>query len=261
MTKSNNKESTKKVFAAVISIGIFLMLWQWAVIATSLGQLMPGPITVISSFIQSFYTPIGTSNIIQHVGWSLSRVMIAYVVAAVVGITLGVLMGWSPKIEAIFKPLYDIIRPIPPIAWIPLAIVWFGLGEMTKYFLIFLSAFSNITLNAYEGSKSVDPVLVGASRMLGANRTQTLLTVVLPGSMTSIFAGLQVAISTSWATVVAAEMVRSTEGVGWVIVSAQQTNDMNQTLVGILAIGIVGFILATIMRGVEEKLCRWNKSE
>ncbi|MCY1714449.1 ABC transporter permease [Caproiciproducens galactitolivorans] len=260
MIKSQ-KEKIQRVLAGLFSIGAFLALWQWAVVSTTLGQLMPGPITVITSFIQAFSVPIGTCTIQQHVGWSLSRVMIAYLVAAVVGIGLGVLMGWNPKIEAIFKPLYDIIRPIPPIAWIPLSIVWFGLGEMTKYFLIFLSAFSNITLNAYEGAKSVDPVLMGASRMLGANRTQTLLTVVLPASMPFIFAGLQVAISTSWATVVAAEMVRSTEGVGWVIVSAQDTNDMNQTLVGILAIGIVGFILATIMRGVETRLCKWNKSE
>ena len=181
-------------------------------------------------------------------------------VLAVIGVILGLGMGWSKTIEAIFSPLFRIIRPIPPIAWIPISIIWLGLGEDAKIFLIFLASFSNVTLNAWSGAKSVDPALIGAAEMLGANRVQIFFTIVLPASVPPIFAGLQVALSSSWGTVLAAEMVRSSEGLGGMIVSGMNNNDMVQILVGIVTIGIVGFFLAVIMRKVENVLCRWNKS-
>lgn len=253
------KKNLQSLGAAVISITAFVLLWYIGTNGTKLGRVMPGPVEVIGDFFRTFTHPIGKYSILGHVGWSLSRVVVGYCLAAVAGITLGILMGWNKYIEAIFKPVYEVIRPIPPIAWIPLAILWFGLLEKAKYFLIFLAAFNNITLNAYQGAKSVDPVLLGASKMLGANKMQTFFTIVLPSSVPVIFAGLQVAVSVSWATVVAAEMVRSSEGVGWIIVNAQEMNDMSNVMVGIMAIGIIGYILAVIMRKVEDRLCRWHK--
>lgn len=255
----SKKVDIKALVAAFVSIFLFLCFWQWGVSCTDLGELIPGPLTVFVGIFETFKNPIGKYSILGHVLFSLSRVLVGYAIAAVLGIALGVLMGWNKTIEAIFRPLYEMIRPIPPIAWIPLAILWFGLGETTKYFLIFLAAFNNITLNAYQGARTVDPVLIGASRMLGANKIQTLFTVILPASVPVIFAGLQVAVSVSWATVVAAEMVRSTEGAGWVIINAQEMNNMTQILIGIVSIGVVGYLLAITMRKVEDKLCAWNK--
>lgn len=248
-----------RIGAGFLSVAAFLVLWYIGTHGTQLGKLIPEPQVVIEKFFQSFSAKIGKYSIVGHILWSLSRVLIAYTAAAIVGVGLGLAMGWYPVVEAIFKPLYEIIRPIPPIAWIPIAILWLGLGEVAKYFLIFLSAFSNITLNSYAGAKSVDRTLVGAARMLGANDRQLFTTIVLPASVPYIFAGLQVAISSSWATVLAAEMVRSSEGVGWVIVSGMEMNNTTQILVGILAIGLVGFALATIMREVEARLCAWNR--
>jgi NitT/TauT family transport system permease protein/sulfonate transport system permease protein len=167
-------------------------------------------------------------------------------------------MGRVRLIEAIFRPFYEIIRPIPPIAWISLAILWFGLGEMTKYFLIFLSAFANVTYTAMAGARAVDPALIGAARMLGAKHSQLFTTVVLPSATPYIFSGMQVALGTSWATVVAAEMVRSSEGVGWIIVSGMEINNITQILVGIISIGIMGFFLASLLRLLEKALLAWN---
>ncbi len=158
------------------------------------------------------------------------------------------------------QPLFRIVRPIPPIAWIPISIIWFGLGESAKIFLIALGAFNNVTLNAWAGARDVDKQLVGAAEMLGANRRQIFFTIVLPASVPQIFAGLQVAMSSSWATVLVAEMVRSSEGLGWMIVTGMANNDMVQILSGIVAIGVVGFVLANIMRKMETVLCRWNRS-
>jgi NitT/TauT family transport system permease protein/sulfonate transport system permease protein len=189
------------------------------------------------------------------------RVLPFYIIGSVCGIVLGITMGWYKPVAAIFRPIYEVFRPIPPIAWIPIAIVWFGIGEGSKWFLIFLASFMNVTMNSYAGAKSVDPVLVGCSKMLGASDRKIFTSVVLPSSVPYIFAGLQVGLSSSWATVVAAEMIRSSEGVGWIIITSQETNNSVNTLVGVIAIGIVGFVLAIIMRGVEAKLCVWTKRE
>jgi NitT/TauT family transport system permease protein/sulfonate transport system permease protein len=245
--------------AAVFSVSIFLLAWQSGVSFTRLGRIMPGPFAVIKAFCLSFAGTIGHYSIIQHIAFSLTRGLIAYGAACLLGITLGLLMGRIPFIEAVFRPIYEVIRPIPPIAWISLAILWFGLGEMMKYFIIFLSAFSSITYTTFSGARAVDPVLIGASRMLGANNFQIFTTVIVPASVPYIFSGMQVALGTSWATVVAAEMVRSSEGVGWIIVSGMEVNNITQILVGIIAIGIMGFFLATVLRKLENLLCAWNK--
>jgi NitT/TauT family transport system permease protein/sulfonate transport system permease protein len=167
-------------------------------------------------------------------------------------------MGRYKLVEAIFKPLYETVRPIPPIAWISLAILWFGIDERMKYFIIFVSAFNNITINVFQGAKSVDQELIGVAKMLGAKEKQIFKEVVIPATVPYIFAGAQIGISSSWAAVVAAEMVRSSKGLGWMIVSAMDINDIPQIFVGIIAIGVIGFLLATGMRKFEEKACNWR---
>ncbi len=254
-------EQMSSAFYAAISIFAFLCLWELSVVYTRVGNLMPSPIEVLVHFFKSFIEPIGKLTMPWHILWSLWRVVPFYIIGSIVGIALGISMGWYKSMEAIFRPLFEVLRPIPAIAWIPISIIWFGIGEGSKWFLIFISSFVATTINAYAGAKNVDQTLVGCSKMLGANEWQVFSTVVLPSSIPYIFAGLQIGLASAWATVVAAEMIRSTEGVGWIIISSQETNNTVQTLVGIVAIGIVGFILAIIMRGIEDKLCRWNKRE
>lgn len=248
----------EKVICAAMSIFLFLCIWQIIVSVTKVGLVLTGPVETLSALVRSIVKPIGTHTIEGHILWSLSRVMVGFVLGSVAGIVLGILMGWFRVIEAIFRPLYELVRPIPPIAWIPLSILWFGLGEPSKYFLIFISAFCIITTNAYSGVKAVDPDLTGAAKMLGANNRQVFFTIVLPSCVPHIFAGLQIAIGASWGCVVAAEMIRASEGVGWVIIKGQEGNSTVQILVGIAAIGIVGFVLAVAMRAVEARLCRWR---
>lgn len=248
----------QKTICAAISIFVFLCLWQLVVTFTKAGLVMTGPVETLNAFFTAIFKPIGTHTIEGHILWSMSRVLVGFALGSLAGVVLGILMGWFRPISALFRPVFEILRPIPPIAWIPLSIVWFGLGEASKYFLIFYSAFCAVTMNAYSGVRSVDPELMGAARMLGATNRQVFMTIVLPSSVPQIFAGLQIAVGTSWATVVAAEMVRSSEGVGWVIIKGQDSNSTVQILVGIVAIGIVGYILAVTMRAIEAKLCRWS---
>ncbi len=244
----------------VASILAFLIFWFISTNGTPFGKLIPRPDVVIISLFKSIFNPIGQNTLFVHVGYSLYRVLMGYLIGSAIGIILGLAMGWSKVCESLFSPLYRIIRPIPPIAWIPISIVWLGLGESAKIFLIFLTSFSNVTLNAWSGAKNVDPKLIGAAKMLGARKSQIFFTIVLPASIPQIFAGLQVAMGRCWGTILAAEMVRSSEGLGWIIVAGGNNNDMTQILVGIVTIGVVGFILAVIMRKAEAVLCRWNKS-
>ena len=167
-------------------------------------------------------------------------------------------MGYSKLAEAILKPIFEFIRPIPPLAWIPMSILWFGLGDKSKFFIIFLGCFCFITVNTYEGTKNVDKTLIGAARMLGASERQVFFDIVLPSSVPYIFAGLQIAVTAGWSAVVGAEMVHSNEGVGWLIVMGMTYGKTVQIMVGMLAIGLVGFVLATGMAKLERRLCAWN---
>ena len=258
-TADTSKKSS--ALAAVVSIFVFLVIWQLGCQFTNVGKLLPGPVAVLKEFFKSFVVPIGNNTMPEHIAWSLYRVIPAYLVGAGLGIVIGILMGWYQIAEAIFKPLYEIIRPIPPLAWIPIAILWFGIGEGSKWFLIFLASFVYTTSNAYAGARSVDQVLVGCAKMLGGSDRDVFRYIVLPSSQPYIFSGLQLALASSWASCVAAEMIRSTEGVGWIIISSMDTSNTVQTLVGIVAIGVVGYLLAVIMRGVEYRLCAWNRRE
>ena len=251
-------ENMQKIICGAISILGFLLLWQAAVSLTGLGKIMPGPAVILNAFFRSFVEEIAGYTVLGHIFWSLSRVLVGYILACLLGITLGLLMGRFRLMEAIFNPFYEMIRPIPPIAWISLAILWFGIGESMTYFIIFLATFNVLTINVYRGTKALNQELAGCAKMLGANETQVFWTVVLPATVPYIFAGMQIGLSTSWAAVVAAEMVRSSRGVGFLIVSGMDLNNIPQIFVGIIAIGLVGFLLATCMRGAEARLCQWN---
>ena len=236
------KERNKRIAYGVLGIFIFLCIWYAATMFTSLGKVMPDPVTVIAGFCKAFVVPIGTHSMIMHILISLRRMLIPYAFGGVLGVLVGVVMGWYKIADSILMPYIQMFRPIPPIAWIPLSIVWFF----------------TIALTTYNGVHSVDETLVRAARMLGAKDNQLFTSIVLPTTVPYIFSGLQVALGSAWATIVAAEMIRSSEGVGWLIVSGQDVGNMTQIMVGILAIALTGLLITTIMRGVESKLCAWT---
>lgn len=258
MQKTAIKEKLTVVGCALISFTVLLMIWHLAVTFTDLGLMMSSPLTVIRAFFVGLVEPLGPRTLIGHTAYSLYRVMVGYGLCAVVGIVLGILMGQIRVIDAIIRPVFNLIRPIPGVAWIPLAILWFGIGEKAKYFIIFMGGFANVLLNTYEGTKTVDQKLVGAARMLGASRRQVFTYIVMPATVPYIFAGLQVALSTCWMAVLAAEMVCATEGVGFLINAGMSVANTTQILIGMVSIGIVGLMLASFMRWLERRLCAWK---
>lgn len=248
-----------KVIATIISFLTFGIIWALFVHLSPVGKVVPGPIETLTSFFEHFVAKYGSGTLLWHIFSSLRRVLVGYVIASVAAIILGIIMASYKTADAIIGPLFNMIRPIPPIAWIPLAILWFGINDGSKYFLIFLATFLSVVQNVYAGTKSADPVLIGAAKMLGANDRHIFTTIVLPSAVPYIFSGLQLGLNAAWAQAIGSEMIRSTDGVGWLIIRGMDNNNVLQELVGILAIGIMGYILASSLRGVESKLCRWTK--
>lgn len=251
----------KKIPAFIYSAAglvIFLICWQLLVMFTNVGNIFPSPVAVAQRFVSFGGKLIGKHMLYAHIGYSLLRVTIGYLIAAALGVIVGLLMASSEFANAVIRPLFAVIRPIPGITWMPLFILWFGTGWITQLGIIFVAGFSHMVLNTYAGASRVDPTLVGAARMLGANQTQVFYKVILPSAVPYIFSGLQVALSSCWMAVLAAEMMSATEGIGWMIVSGQNNSDIEQVLVGVIIISVIGLILASVMRGVEKKLCAWS---
>lgn len=251
----------QSIIMAVLAVIAFLLVWELVSRFTSAKMFLPPASKILYEFFKSFAVPVGKYTMPMHIAVSLYRVGVAFIIATIAGIALGVSMGYSKTVEAIFKPIFEFVRPIPPLAWIPMSILWFGLGDQSKFFIIFLGCFTFITVNTYDGTKNVDPILIGAARMLGASERQVFTKIVLPSSVPYIFAGLQIAITAGWSAVVGAEMIRSDEGVGWLIVMGMTTGNTVQIMVGMVAIGVIGFILATLMSALERRLCAWNQKQ
>lgn len=247
-----------EISLSLLGFVIVLFVWDFAVRMTNAAIVMPSPIDVGNKFLDSLVNPIGKYVLWQHALFSLRRVMVGFSLAAAIGITLGIVMGRSMLAEAIIRPIFEIFRPIPGIAWIPMAILWFGIGEKAKYFIIFMGGLSHLVINTYAGAIRVDNELIGVAQMLGAKSKHIFFRVVLPSCIPYVFAGLQVALSTCWMAVLAAEMVSSTEGLGFIIISGMESTNTTLIFVGILSIAIIGLFLATTIRAIERRLCVWK---
>ena len=258
-TKTPAQERRDKIVYGVLAVFLFLVFWYLITKFTEFGKIFPDPITVLANIGDKLINPLGKVTLAGHILVSIRRVMLAFAAATVSGILLGVSMGWYPVVEAVFKPVIEFLRPIPPIAWIPISILWYGFSEMSKYFLIFLASFFVIVISVYSGVQPVDTMLIRAAKMLGAKDNQLFSTIIIPSVVPYIFSGLQVALGNSWASIVAAEMVQSNMGVGWIIITGQQSSNMVQIVTGIVCIAVVGMLLVMVMRGLENRLCAWNR--
>lgn len=249
----------EKIIYSLISIGGFVLVWSLLTAYTSVGKTTPGPVEVIKFITENTNKNIGEYTIIGHVLISVKRVLVGFSVGSILGIVTGIMMGISPSARAIIAPYFEMFRQIPPIAWIPMAILWFGIGELPKYFIIFIGTFVNVTLNAFEGAKNVDPTLIGAARLLGSNDRDLFTHIIVPSSIPYIFNGMQVGFSVSWMGVLAAEMVSSYAGIGWLIIRGSDTGNMAQVIGGMVCIALTGLFMSAIMRYFEGRLTAWNK--
>lgn len=239
---------------SLLSLLLFFGGWYFA---TRNGGIIPTPLDVVERFFVMLEEPVAKVPLWEHIVVSLRRVLIAFLAAAVFGILFGVLMGWFKTFRKIFWPLYNLLRPIPPIAWIPLVILVFGIGELPKMLIVFIGALVPIVFNTYSAVLMVDKQVLNAGIVLGANEAQLLFQVALPDCIPMIIAGLKTAMSIAWMCVVAAEMIVAKAGVGFLINRGMENSDTALVMVAMVVIAVVSATITFILNKLEEVLCPW----
>jgi ABC-type nitrate/sulfonate/bicarbonate transport system permease component len=240
----------------------FVVVWELVSIFgqrinPQLDVMMPPPTAVISAASDLMARGV----LFTHIFDSLYRVLLAVGAATALGVPLGLAMGWSPRFRFVVDPLLEFIRPIPPLAWIPLSILWFGIGDAQIVYIIFLAAFFPIVLNSLAGARDVDPYLVRAGLSLGAGPRELFLTVVLPAALPHIFTGMRVGLGIGWMALVAGELVAAPSGLGYMINNARTLFRSDYILLGMVLIGILGLVLDYLMRQAARLAMPWHKGQ
>lgn len=260
-TKIRIRERKIRIFISVAAVTIFLLIWYLAVrFAWIDPKYVASPWEVIATFGRKFYdiTPDGATMPV-HFWTSLQVVLVGFLSAVVVGIPLGLLSGYYRIADDLVTPIFEIIRPIPPLAWTPLAIIWMGLGFTAKSFLIFLAAFVPCVINSYTGIRLTNPVRINVAKTFGASRWEIFKSVCVPSALPMVFAGVKIAIGNAWTTVVAAELLASAAGLGYMIQQGRTYSRSDVIIVGMFAIGITGSIFSWAVGKLENKLVPWRK--
>lgn len=241
---------------------VLLTVWQaFSVVvlprvAPYLVTLLPPPLAVASAFLDL----ARTGDIVVHVLASLKRVVGAFLIAAVSGVGLGIAIGWWRTFGDLVDPLVEFFRPIPPLAWIPLAILWFGIGDTQNMYIIFLGAFFPIVVNSIAAVGGVDRTLVWGALTLGGSRWQILREIVLPGALPTILTGLRIGLGVGWMALVAAELVAASSGLGFLIEDSRNLLFTERVLVGMILIGLLGLVMDRGMRLLQARLVPWAVS-
>ena len=238
-------------------IAAVLLAWQalaWANLINAV--LLPAPLTL-------FWTTIDLlrdGSLLRHVGASIERVLVGVLCAVVVGLSLGVLLGWSERLSQYVKPIVEALRPIPPIAWTPLAILWFGIGNAPSYFLVFIGAVFPVFVSTFSAVRNIERTQINAALCLGATPSMLIRDILIPGALPVIFPGLRIALGVGWMCVVAAELIAAQSGLGYMIQQSRVLLQTQNVVTGMIAIGVIGFAMNAAMTVIERRLVPWQNS-
>ncbi len=267
----------------ISAVTVVVLLFSWWLI-TWLGVIkplfLPSPGDVFAKFLkiscfdyywQSLLVSLGAerdslpecfgfsdSTLLEHTLWSLYRVFFAFIAAVLTAVPIGISMGMNRISRGVFDPMIEFYRPIPPLAYLPLIIIWFGIDESAKIILIYLSCFAPLAINARAGVRSVSVEQIHAAYSLGASRNQVIWNVVIKAALPEILTGMRVAIAFGWTTLVAAEMVAARAGLGVMVLNASRFLATDIVFLGIVMIGIIAFIFDLFMRWIERTLVPWK---
>lgn len=240
-----------------IGLGLFLGLWSFLSMSGIVSpQFLPNPFEVGWRFIQLLTTPFAGATLPQHLASSFQRYASGVLLAAFIGVPLGLLMGWYRILDDIVTPIFDGLRFIAPIAWVPFAALWFGTGVGGPIMIIFAGAFPPCLINAYRGARFVEPRLIEAGRMLGTSSWRMITEVLLPSSVPSIVSGLRVSAGLGWQSLVGAELIVASAGVGFMMVQAQGSVQTTTVMSGMIAIGLIGILIDVLLRQGEALIRR-----
>ncbi len=240
----------------VLSLVLFVLGWM-SVSGGATG--VPSPAEVFERLIETFQGPVAKTPMIGHIGISLGRVFSALLIAVATGVPFGIMLGWNSTFRGLFKPIFEILRPIPAIAWVPLVTVWFGVGEIPKILVVYLGVVMPIIVNSYAGVMMVPQINLDVGKTFGASKRALLYDVVLPSSVDAIFAGVRTALSVGWMVLLAAEMISAQSGLGFLITRGSNAGDLALTIVAMLFIGIAGALFSYGFNYLERWMCPWKR--
>lgn len=250
-----------QVVLGVVSVTGLIALWWWTTDSAALVSplILPPPQDVADGFENLLRNDYQGNTLLAHAWQSLRIVLIAWLLAGITGALIGTLSGWSRMFRAVVYPIFQFIRPIPPIAWIPIAILWFGVGTGGRVFVVWLAAVVPWTVNSREAVASVDPLLIRAARVLGARGTAILGRVVLPVALPTLLTGARIALGNAWMTVIAAELLGATAGLGFVTLNARATLEPATMLVAMFTIGVLGVALNAAVLALQRAATPWDR--
>jgi taurine transport system permease protein len=235
-----------------------LALWwlvTWAAVIPPL--YLPGPRAVFGKLVEASREGYMDATLWQHCEASFLRVFLALLLALATAIPLGLALGLNRMLRALVDPLIEFYRPIPPLAYLPLIVIWFGIGETSKIFLIYLAIFAPIVLATTAGVMAVDPIRIRVAQSLGATRLQLVRFVILPSALPTIMTGIRIALGAGWSTLVAAELIAATRGLGFMIQSASQFLVTDLVVAGILVVALVALLFEIVLRRLQQRFSPW----
>lgn len=246
----------------IISVILFLVIWQIMVDFQIIpSAYLPKPTALIDTFVFKLSNPQPEgATLLVSIFSSLQTSLTGFVVALFIGIPIGLVMGWYKGFDRFFKPILEIVRPIPPIALIPITILLMGIGFRAKAFIIFYAAFVPCVINSYTGIKLTNPTLINVAKACGASNFQIFMKVGIPSSLQMVFAGIRVGLGASWATLVAAEMLASSSGLGYMIQMGRLFARPDMIVLGMLIIGVIGFLLTAGLAYLEGRMAKWRSN-
>ena len=264
MPKLKARRMSRGMILSSVSVVCAVGIWYVLTSAVRVIPLafLPPPQNIVKDFFRLLANAYVGNTLIGHTLISLQIVLGGFFLALIIGIPLGILMGWFKRIEAVVDPLFQLLRPIPPLAWIPLSLLWFGIGMKSKIFVIWLSAFVPCVINSYTAIRLTDPLLVKAALGLGVKKQRDLLReVAIPSALPVILGGVRIGLGAAWMTLVAAELLASNAGLGYMMQMARRALEPSVIILGMLIIGILGALMARGLRALEKRLCPWVKEE
>ena len=245
------------------ALGVATLFAVWSAFAVSgivPEAFLPGPIAVLDEIIELSREPYAGSLLQEHLLASLEKFGAAFLLGAGVGVPLGLIMGRFKPVEYIVGPVFEGLRFIPPIAWVPFSILWLGTGFMAPIMVIFAGVFSSCVVNSYAGVKQADASLLEAAQVLGVSRFTTVTEVLLPAALPQIVAGLRIGAGFGWQSLIGAELIVGSTGLGYMIIQGESNMTAKVVIAGMIVIGVVGAFIDFVMRRVEKRIRgRWAR--
>jgi taurine transport system permease protein len=260
--KRISKSGTNPVKLRLISIlSVLLVSGAWVLISIS-GKVpelfVPRPENVLRAFLEILTEGYRGGTLLEHLGSSLLRVFSGFFLALLTAVPLGLAMGYNDKIGAFFDPIIEFYRPLPPLAYYTILVLWLGIGDESKVALLYMAAFPPLSISSMSAVRGIRREKILAARSLGARQFQIFLHVIFPSCLPEIFTGIRVAVGFTYTTLVAAEIVAATSGIGWVVLDASRFLRSDIIFMGILVMGLTGILLDRLLRYAEKKIVPWK---